>query len=169
MVVRIKWALGYALLHFFTLFYFAVLKNIMLAYWLTVNILRNILSSYNVLQVDELRRSSLPEVLLRKGALKICRKFTGEHPCRSVTSIKLLCNLLKSHVDTGVFRPPLPKKTYGWQLLLCFQGVEKRCIGNKWVNMILSKFFIKGGGAGRSLSTLSNALKNVLKFCQKLQ
>ena len=103
MVVRIKWALGYALLHFFTLFYFAVLKNIMLAYWLTVNILRNILSSYNVLQVDELRRSSLPEVFLRKGALKICSKFTGEHPCRSVTSIKLLFNLLKSHVDMGVF------------------------------------------------------------------
>ena len=28
-------------------------------------------------------------VLLRKGVLKICSKFTGEHPCRSVISIKL--------------------------------------------------------------------------------
>ena len=36
-------------------------------------------------------RSSRPEVFLVKGALKICRKFTGEHPCRSVISIKLLC------------------------------------------------------------------------------
>ena len=61
MVVRIKWALGYALLHFFTLFYFAVLKNIMLAYWLTVNILRNILSSYNVLQVDGVHSRHIPE------------------------------------------------------------------------------------------------------------
>ena len=26
-------------------------------------------------------RSNLSEVLLRKGVLKICNKFTGEHPC----------------------------------------------------------------------------------------
>ena len=26
---------------------------------------------------------------LGKGVLKICSKFTGEHPCRSVVSIKL--------------------------------------------------------------------------------
>ena len=30
-----------------------------------------------------------PEVLLVKGVLKICSKFTGELPCRSVISIKL--------------------------------------------------------------------------------
>ena len=35
-------------------------------------------------------RSSRPEVFLGKGGLKICSKFTGEHPCRSVISIKLL-------------------------------------------------------------------------------
>ena len=29
------------------------------------------------------------EVLLRKGALKICCKFTREHPCRSAISVKL--------------------------------------------------------------------------------
>ena len=29
-------------------------------------------------------RTSHPEVFLRKGVLKICSKFTGEHPCRSV-------------------------------------------------------------------------------------
>ena len=38
-------------------------------------------------------RSSRPEVFLRKGVLKICSTFTGEHPCRSVISIKLLCTL----------------------------------------------------------------------------
>ena len=27
-------------------------------------------------------RSSRPELFLGKGALKICSKFTGEHPCR---------------------------------------------------------------------------------------
>ena len=36
-------------------------------------------------------RSSHPEVFLGKGVLKICSKFTGEHPCRSAISIKLLC------------------------------------------------------------------------------
>ena len=33
-------------------------------------------------------RSSQPEVFLRKGVLKICSKFTGEHPCRNVFSFK---------------------------------------------------------------------------------
>ena len=37
-------------------------------------------------------RSSHPEVFLRKGVLKICSQFTGEHPCRSVISIKLQSN-----------------------------------------------------------------------------
>ena len=35
-------------------------------------------------------RSSHPEVFLGKGVLKICSKFTGEHPCWSEISIKLL-------------------------------------------------------------------------------
>ena len=34
-------------------------------------------------------RSSHPEVFLRKAVLKICSKFTGEHPCWSAISIKL--------------------------------------------------------------------------------
>ena len=29
-------------------------------------------------------RSSRPEVFLRKGVLKICHKFTGEHPCKQL-------------------------------------------------------------------------------------
>ena len=33
-------------------------------------------------------RSSRPDMFLRKGVLKICSKFTGEHPCRNVISIK---------------------------------------------------------------------------------
>ena len=33
-------------------------------------------------------RSSHPELLLRKGVLKICSKFTGEHSCQSAISIK---------------------------------------------------------------------------------
>ena len=36
-------------------------------------------------------RSSPPEKFLRKGVLKICSKFTGEYPCQSAISIKLIC------------------------------------------------------------------------------
>ena len=34
-------------------------------------------------------RSGHLEVFFRKGVLKICCKFTGEHPCQSVISITL--------------------------------------------------------------------------------
>ena len=36
--------------------------------------------------------SSLPDVFLEQGVLKICSKFTGEHPCRGVIPIKLQSN-----------------------------------------------------------------------------
>ena len=60
---------------------------------------------------DSQYRSSRPEVFLSKDVLKICSKFKGEHPCRSVISIKLQCNfieialrhgLLKLHFGMGV-------------------------------------------------------------------
>ena len=48
-------------------------------------------------------RSSGPQVFLRKGVLKICNKYTGEHPCRSVIWIKLLCNFIEIPLSMGVF------------------------------------------------------------------
>ena len=39
-------------------------------------------------------RSSRPDVFLGKDVLKICSKFTGEHPCKAT--------LLKSHCKMGV-------------------------------------------------------------------
>ena len=52
--------------------------------------------------LNTLLRSSPPEVFLRKGVLKICSKFTGEHPCRIVISIKFLSALLKSYFGMSV-------------------------------------------------------------------
>ena len=71
-------------------------------------------------------RSSPPEVFLGKDVLKICSKFTGEHPCRSVISIKLLCNFIEIALRHGcspvnllhTFRTPFYKNTYGGLLLL---------------------------------------------------
>ena len=71
-------------------------------------------------------RSSRPEVFLVKaGVLEISCKFTGEHPCRSVISIKLLWNFIEIVLRHGcsavyllhIFRTPFPKTTSGWLLL----------------------------------------------------
>ena len=50
---------------------------------------------------NSILRSNHPEVLLRKGVLKICGKFTGEHPCRSVISTKLLYNFIEIALRHG--------------------------------------------------------------------
>ena len=42
----------------------------------------------------------MPKRDLNKVAL--CSKFTGEHPCRSVISIKMLPTLMKSHLSMSV-------------------------------------------------------------------
>ena len=47
-------------------------------------------------------KSSPPEVFLAKGVPKICSKFTEEHPCRSMISIKLLCTWVHGYFDMGV-------------------------------------------------------------------
>ena len=45
--------------------------------------------------LEERNRSSRPEMFLRKGVLKIWSKFTGEQPCRNVTSVKLQSNFIE--------------------------------------------------------------------------
>ena len=70
-------------------------------------------------------RSSRPEVFLGKGVLEKCSKFTGEHPCRSAISIKLLCNFIEILLRHGcyplnllyIFRTLFPRNTSGWLLL----------------------------------------------------
>ena len=42
-------------------------------------------------------RSSHTEVFFKKGVLRIFKQFTGEHPCKSVTSV-----ILKSHFCMGI-------------------------------------------------------------------
>ena len=78
-----------------------------------------------------LHRSSYPEVFLVKGVLKICGKFTGEQPCRNVTSIKLQSKSIKLQIKLQftlrhecspvsllhIFRMHLSKNTSKWLLL----------------------------------------------------
>ena len=64
-------------------------------------------------------RSSRPIVFLRKDVLKICSKFTREHPCKSAISTKLQSNLIEIALRHGcspvnllyIFRTPFPKNT----------------------------------------------------------
>ena len=70
-------------------------------------------------------KSSLPEVFLGKDALKICGKFTGEHPCPSAISIKFQSTFVEITLRHGCspvsllhnFRTTFYKNTSGWLLL----------------------------------------------------
>ena len=70
-------------------------------------------------------RSSPLEVLLGKGSLKICSKFTGEHPCRSAISIKLQSSFIEVPLRHGfspanllhIFRTPFLESSSGGLLL----------------------------------------------------
>ena len=85
---------------------------------------------YFILITMEKIRSSPPEVFLGKGVLKKYRKFTGEHPCLGVISIKLRNNFIKITLRHGcspvnllhIFRTPFPKNTPGWLFLKKFTG-----------------------------------------------
>ena len=63
-------------------------------------------------------------MFLEKDVLKICSKFTREHPCRSVISIKLFCSFTEITLRHGcsvnllhIFRTHFTKNTSGWLLL----------------------------------------------------
>ena len=82
-------------------------------------------SSGKQIHVLHIFRSSHPEAFLVKDFLNICSKFTGEHSCRSVISIKLLCNFIEMALRHGcspvnlwhIFRTPFRKNKYGALLL----------------------------------------------------
>ena len=48
-----------------------------------------------LLIIFSIYRSSHPVVFLGRAVLKIYSRLTGEHPCQSVISIKLLCNFIE--------------------------------------------------------------------------
>ena len=84
---------------------------------------KNVLFSKNSLSLflqKSLSKSSHPEVFLGKGVLKICSKFTGEHPCWSAISMKLQITLGLGFSPVNllhIFKTPFLKITSGWLLL----------------------------------------------------
>ena len=80
-------------------------------------------------------RNSPPEVFLGKCVLKMCSKFTGEHPRRSVISVKLQSNFIEITLQhecfpvdlLHIFRTSFSRTTSGGAL----RGVlRKRCFEN---------------------------------------
>ena len=51
--------------------------------------------------IKEIQRCSPSEVFFGKMVLKICSKFTGEHPCRGVISIELQSNFTEITLPHG--------------------------------------------------------------------
>ena len=78
-------------------------------------------------------KSSHPEVFLEKGVLKICSKFTIEHPCRSTISIKLQSNFIEITLRHGcspvnllhIFMTLFFKNTFEWLLLVLQKRILK--------------------------------------------
>ena len=76
------------------------------------------------------------------GVLKINSKYTGEHLCQNVISVKLLCNFIKIALRhrcspvklLHIFRTPFPKNTYGGLFLI----IESVALAGKY-----TLFFIK--------------------------
>ena len=99
------------------------------------NLLQNLMSfryfSHNRDSYRSNYRSSHSEVFLRKAVLKISSKFTGEYPCRSVISRKLLRSFIGVTLRHGyspvnllhIFRTSSPKTTYGGLLLFIISPI----------------------------------------------
>ena len=109
-------------------------------------------------------------MFLGKGVLKICCKFTGEHPCRSAISIKLQCckftgenpcrsvismklqsNFIEITLRHGsspvnlqhILRTPFPKNTSGHLLLELLKPKSKIEYHSKFCTTRISVFFIR--------------------------
>ena len=91
-------------------------------------IITNILRKNHFFEVqngNSKSRSSHSKAFLVKYVLEICSKFTGEHPCRSVISVNLLCDFIEitlkywcSSVNLlQISRTPFSKNISGWLLL----------------------------------------------------
>ena len=78
-----------------------------------------------ITDIQKIYRGSPPEAFLGKGVLKICSKFTGEHPHRSAILVKLQSSFIEIPLRYGcslvnllhILRTSSSKKTSGRLLL----------------------------------------------------
>ena len=124
-------------------------------------------------------RSSHPVVFLEKGVLKICSNVRGEHPCRSVISIKLQSDFVEITLRHGcfpvnflhIFRKPFSKNTSGW-LLLNYYGRTSSWIFDKKIYTIFFREFITQCPWSNSFSILNlkpNISSNITVWTSLIQ
>ena len=90
-----------------------------------ITVIVNLQFTCNELSLTCIVRSRPPDLLSGKDGLKICSKFTGEHPYQSAISIKLQSNFIEITLRHGcspvnllhIFRAPFSKNTSGPLLL----------------------------------------------------
>ena len=78
--------------------------------------------------VHKVQKQPFIDVFITRCSENICSKFPGEHPCRSVISINLLCYFIETTLQhrcspvnfLNIFRTSFLKKTYGELLLKIF-------------------------------------------------
>ena len=133
---------------------------------------------------DDDTRSSHQEMFLGKGVLKICSEFTGEYPCRSAISIKLLYNFIEvtlrhecSPVNLlHIFRTLFSRNTSEWLLLNITEKPETvhceyfYCHWKKNIPHIMSKY-INIQLASFLLNNFYNTIRlwNISKCSSRLQ
>ena len=110
----------------YTLFWrvFANIKSLIFIVWVNIITLCRLFWYYFCFKVINQFQKQPSRLVLKKGVLKIHRKFTVEHPCRSAISIKLQCNFNEIALRHGcspanllhIFRTRFLKNTSGWLL-----------------------------------------------------
>ena len=96
---------------------------------------------------ENFNRSSHPEVFLGKGVLKLCGKFTGENPCRSVISMKLQSNFIEITLQPGcvpvnfthIFRTTFLKNASG--RLILYQEILAQMFSCKFREIFQNNFY----------------------------
>ena len=125
------------------------------------------MNCWNIIGIS---RGSHPEVFLRKGVLKICSMFTGEHPCRmcdfSKVAKQLYLNCTSAWVFsckfTVYFQNNFLKNTSG-RLLLYF-WFHKLYSSQELIEQTWWRLFIKGWFALSILRLTLRTLNLVLRF-----
>ena len=112
--------------------YFYINLNIWGDFQICISVPLNQLMQTFSEDLDWTFRGSHPEMFIGKNVLKICSKFTEEHPCRSVISINLQSNFIEITLWHGcsavnllnILRTPFLRNTSGW-LLLSFKHLTE--------------------------------------------
>ena len=105
-----------------------ILHSFIISYAMLLQIQRSSHFQYLAIHHFLTMQKQSSRVFLGKDVLKICSKFAGKHPCRSVISIKLQSKFIEITLRCGcspvnllhIFRTPFPKNISERLLLTIF-------------------------------------------------